>query len=514
MEKLHKIYGALLKNSTKALAAVFAIFLMIASFCFTSLMDMDETTYYNIDLWYVNIMVLVLFCSILVCITKKNFAIPGYIKHKRKIWYFALIIYGVGLLAFVFYTRLDPRADQGSVMRIALRMTKGDYSEFEPGGYAYRHTHQVGLIYLSYLLFKITHIGYHAIRIMNVLSIVFTVIGINEIGNLLFQKSKSEKKYIYGYVTMLFLPAAGYVTFLYGNCIGFALSVLGIMFACKYMNDHRMRYIIPMILCFALSVCIRKNFIINVVAVIIFLLYDFFKCHEKQVIFCMVGIVVGIFLVMFGVKARVEYITGESLDNGVPSLAYVVMGMQESEMASGWCNNYNQQVYFDNDCDPDKTAEVVKADFKNELDKKAANPADAIAFYYRKNISQWNNPTFECFWINDIKKRAKEEIEVKSYPSVIESLLGEPGPKWLVEYMNLFQSIVWFGIVLWIFQKRKDEEINQWMLATIFVGGFVFHTIWEAKCQYTIPFFMLLFPYAVQGYSSFSKMIANKMGKK
>ena len=70
MEKLQRIYGVLLKNSTKVFAAIFAVFLLMTSFLFTSLMDTDETTYYKKDLWYVNIIVLILFfgCVQLFCI--------------------------------------------------------------------------------------------------------------------------------------------------------------------------------------------------------------------------------------------------------------------------------------------------------------------------------------------------------------------------------------------------------------------------------------------------------------
>lgn len=44
-------------------------------------------------------------------------------------------------------------------------------------------------------------------------------------------------------------------------------------------------------------------------------------------------------------------------------------------------------------------------------------------------------------------------------------------------------------------------------LALIFIGGFVFHIFWEGKGQYTIPYFVLLFPYAVMGLDAFSDWI-------
>lgn len=37
----------------------------------------------------------------------------------------------------------------------------------------------------------------------------------------------------------------------------------------------------------------------------------------------------------------------------------------------------------------------------------------------------------------------------------------------------------------------------------IFIGGFIFHLFWEAKGQYTISYFLLLFPVAIAGYGAF-----------
>ena len=43
----------------------------------------------------------------------------------------------------------------------------------------------------------------------------------------------------------------------------------------------------------------------------------------------------------------------------------------------------------------------------------------------------------------------------------------------------------------------------------VFIGGFLFHTIWEAKCQYTITYFILLIPYSVKGYDCLTNKIIN-----
>ena len=51
----------------------------------------------------------------------------------------------------------------------------------------------------------------------------------------------------------------------------------------------------------------------------------------------------------------------------------------------------------------------------------------------------------------------------------------------------------------------KDEKNEAYYLPLLtFIGGFVFHFFWEAKCQYTLPYFVLLIPYSVLGMESVS----------
>ena len=50
------------------------------------------------------------------------------------------------------------------------------------------------------------------------------------------------------------------------------------------------------------------------------------------------------------------------------------------------------------------------------------------------------------------------------------------------------------------FSGKENITNEDCLLTTIFIGGFLFHTFWEAKGQYTLPYFTLLIPLAIQGY--------------
>ena len=47
-----------------------------------------------------------------------------------------------------------------------------------------------------------------------------------------------------------------------------------------------------------------------------------------------------------------------------------------------------------------------------------------------------------------------------------------------------------------IIQNRKNLSNEIILLLTIFIGGFLFHVLWEAKSRYVIPYIVPLIPIA------------------
>ena len=45
-------------------------------------------------------------------------------------------------------------------------------------------------------------------------------------------------------------------------------------------------------------------------------------------------------------------------------------------------------------------------------------------------------------------------------------------------------------------QNRKNLSLDVLFLITIFIGGFAFHVLWEAKSRYIIPYILVLIPVA------------------
>lgn len=499
MDKIGNKINAFSKYVIIILFTAMCFVLAITGLFGSCYVNTDEYTYYVSDDAILHVFVLLAVIGILLLFRK--FLLNTLSQSKKKIcWYILIGVYAILALWFVLYTQMEPRADQKSVVETALHMLSGNYTDFQSGGYMDVYPNQVGIVYVFYWLFKIFPFGYNTIRVFNVIALVMSVLSLNGIANELFPAEKNEKDYVVGVVTILFLPIFGYVTFLYGNTIGMGFSLSGIYCVCRYFRTREKSMIALGTVALALSVLVKENFLINLIGVLIFLVLDLFRKPNKKTVIFLVVLLLGSISITNIAKFHTSKITGEEISTGVPTLAWVAMGLQGGYMASGWHNQYNENVYRDNQCDTELANQEVKENIKQRVQEFVHHPGKAVSFFYKKTISQWNNPTFQCIWINDLQLRKVGGSAAKGMPKWLENILGEPGNSVLTQYMNCFQTLVLFGVCMWILLGRKEIQLQQLILSTIFIGGFIFHFIWEAKCQYVLPYFMLLIPYSVQGF--------------
>lgn len=244
------------------------------------------------------------------------------------------------------------------------------------------------------------------------------------------------------------------------------------------------------------------------------IIYAFLKIvgkHWKRVLLLLITILLFQWIQGIVVNSFLAYKIGQPMQSGISSWAYIAMGLQEGNRADGWWNKYNSTSYLENDCDTDKQAKEAKQYIQERLDYFVYDWRYAVQFMGHKLASQWNNPTFQCFWVVN-----KQQSNIEQ-PEWIKRMYSVRGQNFFSKILNLLQFMVLMGSLLFcVFDTSRIK--NGWiMLQTIFVGGFLFHIFWEAKCQYTLPYFMLLVPLAVKGYSNICRIVEytiQKIGKK
>lgn len=200
---------------------------------------------------------------------------------------------------------------------------------------------------------------------------------------------------------------------------------------------------------------------------------------------------------------------------GTPKLSWIAMGLQTGGVAEGWYNCYNRDVYWENDCDTERAAEASRASIKESIGKFLDDPKYCARFYYKKICSEWMNPSFGAF--NRIQystddnpnRTIKYSIPARWFLHRSKGKSLDATHFIINEYLKIYELAIIIGAIFYLINRRF--EMADCLFAVVFIGGFIFHILWEAACQYMLPYFIMLIPYGVIGLKDASDIAADKM---
>ncbi len=115
------------------------------------------------------------------------------------------------------------------------------------------------------------------------------------------------------------------------------------------------------------------------------------------------------------------------------------------------------------------------------------NPKEMAEFYFRKTRSMWAEPSYGGLFYNQNFQYKEEDRNVKY----------STGYHMVQHYQRALIFIIVGGTLLTLIKNRKNLSNEVILLITIFIGGFLFHTMWEAKSRYVFPYIMVLIPVAI-----------------
>ena len=514
MTKIYKLIITIFFWSILFLVGWYSLFCT----CYVT-MDENEITLFVSDSIAANVLCIIITIG-LFCIANKSSSLKKLfdtINHNDALFTgirrsLLLIIAALGLF-FVISTRYVPRADQYYVQEAVYALRMHDYSMFAKGGYMATYPDQTGQVLICYLFsFIVGTRNYLCYQLVNAAGVALIYWALSEIwGELGFSHSEQLLCVLTG---ILFFPLIMYSSFVYGNILGLAFSLLAIhqeLLCFKSSGKRRILNASLSILAIIAAVLFKKNYLIFLIGIAIAAVVEACRARKAWILGYSVLILVMTVSAISVPKKIAENMTGEQLE-GSSSLAWIAMGLQDGPRAPGWYNGFNKTSYEESGFDSRKQAEFAKESIRESLDYFAGHREEAIQFFTLKTASQWVNPTFQSFWIQHNHSLIEQSDWIKDF-------LGKDGEHLSVIFLKRILCIVYFGSLLFCLLHFKDAGYaSSLILALIFVGGFVFHLAWEAKAQYTISYFVLLFPYAVSGYKSLTRVIGTRsstiMGKR
>lgn len=423
-------------------------------------------------------------------------------------WAGVIAVIGVIVAAvWILVTRFLPGSDPAKVCAVASQWMAGDFSAFEEGEYLFCYPFQSGIVLFYYLLSKIFGDGnYVAMQFVNVFALAIIYYLLYKV----FSKfwNRDEKVLLISYLALImWIPFMFYVTYLYGILPGMACSLGAAYLGLCYLENRKWWYMFPAALLMGMATVLKMNCLIYLVAIGCFFAYDAIDAllisgqKGKQWLVSLVFIAVmglGVYGCNQAINAYVEHLSGYEMPEGEVMLSWVVMGLQEAPNAPGNYNGYNGNVFFDNGFNTELATEQSKADLKAILKSMVEHPIGrGVTFFARKTAYQWNDPTFIAF---ERMEGRKSTVHVSLW---VRDLIEGKGEVALSVILNFVQSIILLGMLFYLFFTRKSRNLNELLVAVVFLGGYLFHMVWESSASYTIPYFVLLIPYAVKGFAEY-----------
>lgn len=523
-------------------------------------------------------------------------------KFRRGLLVFTLtFVFGLGILLILF-GRTVPAADALSVYNAAAEWILGNTDIIHPTvSYLSYYPQQIGLMAFLELLLRIWNLTGLSVPAWHFIKLVYVCLLCGAIWfqylSLQYLWPENYKKISCCYLVLVCcnLPMIMYSSFVYGEIPSFAALSVGCYLLLRLLggvspggssrdnvspggsspdssyrnnvsrNDapsvtaydyvpRMLRQILftgfGSILFLTLSVMLRKNSLIPVIAVLLVLLFEALRPGRNGkmrlgLLIMAVCLAVTSVSVLPLTQKIYEKKAGNTLSSGVTAMSYLAMGMQEASRGCGWYNGFNIDTYDTAGMDTAIANEISRLAIDERLTYFREHPGYTADFYLHKHLSQWADGTYASRQATLATYGGRSAFFKEVYEG---SLSGG-----YIEWCNAWQNVLYLGVLVFCIdslkKRRKSKVVGHMADQTaghtvgctadqtaghtagrtadqmadqlgadrhdadrhgvdqlyVYVGliavlgGFLFHTFWEANSRYIFSYSLLLMPYCGTG---------------
>ena len=413
-------------------------------------------------------------------------------KFRRGLLVFTLtFVFGLGILLILF-GRTVPAADALSVYNAAAEWILGNTDIIHPTvSYLSYYPQQIGLMAFLELLLRIWNLTGLSVPAWHFIKLVYVCLLCGAIWfqylSLQYLWPEKYKKISCCYLVLVCcnLPMIMYSSFVYGEIPSFAalsvgwyllLRLLGSVSPGGSYRDNVSRNDAPSvtaydyvprmlrqilftgfgsILFLTLSVMLRKNSLIPVIAVLLVLLFEALRPGRNGkmrlglliMAVCLAVTSVGILPL---VQKCYEKKAGNTLNSGVTAMSYLAMGMQEASRGCGWYNGFNIDTYDTAGMDTAIANEISRLAIDERLTYFREHPGYTADFYLHKHLSQWADGTYASRQATLATYGGRSAFFKEVYEG---SLSGG-----YIEWCNAWQNVLYLGVLVFCIDSLKKRR--------------------------------------------------------
>lgn len=446
----------------------------------------------------------------ILAVSKKTEQIKISQKTQTAMFVIFIIIYSIAQILWINYRQATPAWDQGEVYKVAVNMYENKWDELKHYQYLEVCPQQITISAAFAGIFKIfSSTNVRILQYLNVAANVLTIIAMLLISKNIGKQYKVKKSILLILIGTFFtLPLLS--TFVYGDLISLSMCLFAVYLIMRYNIEGKKRYAIISSLLMAIAYLLRMNNLIFIIAISIYLILNIFGKEEnkktmKEIITKI--LILAIFIIVAVLPATiVKNVLQNKLDlaknKGIPTIGYLYMGMEESYRANGWYGESASWAWDDGEKSIGRYKEAIAQRTKYLIQ----NPLYTAKFYAKKIASMWTENTYASIWYNqtfNFKTDNDTEMQILEAQQKDERLQTKTGT--LLIYQKAIVLIIFGASILVILKNRKNLSHEMIVLITIFIGGFLFHILWEAKSRYIIPYLLVLIPVASVSLDNWKK---------
>lgn len=488
-----------MKNIIYFLGVVCLVIVVLLNLVFTANLDASEhiTIQFNSIFYVIGLIIMGIMIFLVTYMIHKFLYKDADSEKKKKIKKNSFIIaFGIYILfniIWVITVRPGIVGDQIHACNLAQTFYRNNLEEFLPnmtyagiplGEYMQAYHQQISLSFVFSIFFRFIHFdGIGILRVLNVIGNIAIVIALYQISKQLSKKYKTNKVRLLTLI-LTFISLSMLSTFIYGDIPSLALCLFSVYFMMKYTETKKIHYPILASVFTMIAYMMRMNSLIFIIATVIYLLLNLFKGITKKG-WKENGLNVSIIVMYIVISIVPAYVVqnyylnkyGMDKDKEYPTISYFLMAMEEAPRGNGWYNEARGEYALKNN--ENAKTEYVE-EIKNRLTYFSENVGYTFEFYTKKLASMWTENTYAA-----VRNNTTQENDP------LENII-EP----LTFYQKSLLLVTCLCSLIVLIQNRKNLSYELIFLLTIFLGGFAFHILWEAKSRYIVPYIVVLIPIA------------------
>lgn len=414
-------------------------------------------------------------------------------------------------LFWIFFNDATPKYDQETLFQEA-RLIAG-YVEGEFNTYYYElMPRNKGLTLVMAFMLRLLGDSMISFRILNVLGAVVLLVSVSMTTKKLWRDETVTIMTIL--LLSVYYPIVVYTCYLYGTLLSAAFGALGVYGVVSFCQNHKIRYFLIALFSFPFAIQMHQSAAIVMIAAMCYMVMHMTKENVGKTLVCFLMLAVMVLASNKMADFGYEKISGAKLGEGIPTLAYVYMGLSAVDGAGGPGSQDGSfvQIFYDNNND----VEATNKDAMNRIGKIISEYFTGereLKFFVDKVKFQWLDPTFGSRRIIEANYVENgEPPNSEAYLRLRNSQWRNVGFKFAIVGLIMVYGLNLFAAIYQLVKKEQDGL--HFFIQILLLGGFVFQLIWESISRYCFSYFIWLIPGAAYGMVQLYKILINRLSNR